>query len=544
MTSSSSDRDRVSAEPPVGTATGFWRLERPAGAARTWLFGPDGHAVFLLGVNTVMRGGRPDREPSCARIGEYIRRHDPTTAAHIEWARLSDGRSGGQAVPRPYGFNSVGAFSDRNDFDDSGGDSYMIRPTERGGAGAPYTVVLNVGAGGNDRALRNERGTILEAGFSRSRVGDPFNPAFAADLDASIEREVAARRTDPQLQMWFADNEIGMFDVGAKKGGVRDFRRWIWSSVPAGSSIERPRCARHALAAFLRELYDGSIDTLNRAWNSAYPDFSTIVERGPRPVPGVHDCNRRCGADLQRFVHDRLLGEWVRVVTRRIRAADPNHLIGSPRLAIANPDMYRFWNAAGGRKHDHWTDAPADPIGKDTELVRYSPFDLLGRDGDTGFDLIAINAYTKEPRFPRPWFTDGLHKLQQESGLPVLISEFGIRTKIDGWTNRGGAGAWVPSRDPIAAQRQRGQRYELQIEQFISFRHVVGAVWHAWSDRYKPKKDPDHPKDPVKQINLGLVQCADAKRGMSAGDRWNPLDELVANTNRTIIQRVANKTGL
>jgi hypothetical protein len=36
------------------------------------------------------------------------------------------------------------------------------------------------------------------------------------------------------------DNELGVFDVaGHGGGGVRDFRRWIWSDVPVGSSIDR-----------------------------------------------------------------------------------------------------------------------------------------------------------------------------------------------------------------------------------------------------------------------------------------------------------------
>jgi hypothetical protein len=523
--------DRVAREPPVGPATGFWRLERPAGALRTWLFAPDGRATFLLGINTVMRDVR------CAAIRQYIRRHDPTTAANVEWARLSDGESGGRQVPRPYWFNSVGAFSDINDFDDSGGDSYMIRPAERGGAGAPYGVVLDVAARGDDRALKDERGAVLISGLSDHRLGDPFNPAFLADLDALVQSRVVARCADPRLQMWFAGNEIGIFDL-ARHGpaGVRDFRRWIWSDVPAGSSIDRPLCARHALAAFLCDHYEGSIGALNRAWDSTYPDFEAIVGAGPHPVPYVHDCNARCGEDLQRFVHDGLLREWVRAVTTRIRAADPHHIIAAPRLAVSNARTYRFWSGRGQPDPDHWTEPPADAIGDDTDRVRYSPLDLLARDGRAGFDLVAVNVYTGAATFPRPWFTDGIHRLQQQSGLPVLISEFGIRAQIDGWSNRGGAGAFVPHRDDVDDQLQRGRRYGSQIDQFIGFTGIVGATWHAWSDRFDPI-------DSSRQINLGLVQCTDRARAMRAGARWMPADALVAETNRTINQRIGARTG-
>jgi hypothetical protein len=169
--------------------------------------------------------------------------------------------------------------------------------------------------------------------------------------------------------------------------------------------------------------------------------------------------------------------------------------------------------------------------------LRYSPFDLLARAGDAGFDLVAINAYTGASRFPDPWFADGLNELHDQSGLPLIISEFGVRARIEGWSNRGGAGAFVPHTDRFDDQRQRGARYRSQIEQFISFPFVVGAVWHAWSDRYMPT-------DPSLQINLGLVQCRDRPRQMTAGRRWQHADDLIADTNHTILDRIATRTGI
>jgi hypothetical protein len=524
---------------PVVAATGFWRLEHPAQMQRTWLIGPDGHAVFVLGVNTVMRDTliADTGAPRCAGIRDYIRRHEPGIAAQVEWARLSTGNCAGHTVPRPYGFNSVGAFSETNDFDTTDGDSYMIRPQTAGGAGAPYAVAVNVKARGPDRALKDEHGTTLKGGFTEFLVGDPFNPLFLSDLDAMVAESVAPRRDDPRLQMWFAGNEIGIFDIAQHGGaGVRDFRRWIWSDVPAGSSIERPACARHELARFLRDIHQGSISALNAAWESAYPDFSAIVDVGPRPVPYVHDCNARAGEDLQRFVHDRLLREWVHAVTSRIRAADPNHLIASPRLAVTDPRLYQFWSGPRSAKPDHWFDEPAQTIGDDTPTVRYSPFDLLHREGQAGFDLVAINVYSGDTQFSRPWFTDGLHKVQSESGLPIIISEFGIRARIDGWSNKGGAPAFVPHTTLLEDQRKRGQRYQSQIDQLIGFRDVVGAMWHAWSDRFNATQ-------PSIQINLGIVQCTDPVGQMRAGERWTQVDALIAETNQGILQRIADKTG-
>ena len=115
-------------------------------------------------------------------------------------------------------------------------------------------VVLDVSPRGRDRALKDGNGEVLRGGPAGHMIGDPFNPAFLKDLDDIAERQVKPRRDDPNLQMWFAGNEIGMFDKAQRgRSGVRDFRRWLWSDVPPGSTLDNPLCARHALGAYLRE---------------------------------------------------------------------------------------------------------------------------------------------------------------------------------------------------------------------------------------------------------------------------------------------------
>jgi hypothetical protein len=517
-------------EPP---ATAFWRIERPADSERTWLVAPDGQRVFMLGVNTVMR------DKQCDGAAGWITRHAPTKSAQVEWARLGPGQSGPEVSDKPYCFNSVGAFSETNDFDGSGGDSYMIRPVAAGGAGAPYTAVVYINPGGDDRALRDVNGTVLEGGVAGVTIGDPFNPAYIADIEARVAADVTPRRDDPNLQMWFLGNEIGVFDKAKKGEGVRDFRRWIWSDCPQGSSIDTPQCARHALAAMLRDRYANDMAALNAAWESNYPggDFAVIVDVGPRPVPYVMNCNTQCRVDLQIFVHDHLLRAWVDLLTTRVRAVDPNHLISSPRLAIgARPD-YRFWTPASEADPDVWTEDETHAVGTDNDEVKYSPLDLLGRVGDAGFDVVSFNIYDGGPEFEKPWFTDGVHRVTAASGLPVLISEFSVRARIDGWTNKGGAGSFVPNDDATDDQIQRGAYYESQVAQFYGFRDIIGANWHAWSDRYLAA-------DPAHQINMGLVQCDDPQRGFTAGTRWDEVDDRVAATNCNIMALIEAATGL
>ncbi len=516
-------------EPPGS----FWHLAGPVDGGRTWLVSPTGEKTFMLGVNTVMR------RKNCDGIEGWISRIEPTRAARIEWARLASGQSGEESVDKPYCFNSVGAFSDINDFDDSKGDSYMIRPFAEGGAEAPYSVVVSTGPKGDDRALRDASGVVLESGVASTRFGDPFNPKFIADIDALAQGQIAARKNDPNLQIWYLDNEIGVFDKGGKAVGVRDYRRYLWSDCAADSTIDAPKCARHALAGFLRERYGSDLAALNKAWESKYAgtDFSTIVDVGPRPIPYVSDCNTQCRADLQIFVHDVLLRTWVAVITTRVRAADPNHIISSPRMAIGASTHYRFWTPASAPKPDVWIEDGKTPVPTDTDEVKYNPLDLMARDGDAGFDLVSFNIYTGDAEFEKPWFTDGVHLVQEKTGLPIMISEFSVRARISGWSNKGGAGSFVPTNDGIEDQAQRGDYYQSQLEQFYGFKGIVGVNWHAWSDRYLAN-------DAATQINMGLFRCEAAKFGHTAGDRWPEIDSRIAETNCNIMALIEAKTGL
>ena len=91
----------------------------------------------------------------------------------------------------------------------------MVRPLPHG-AGAPYAVVLDITPRGQDAAqmaLADANGNPLTGGFSRSLIGDPFNHSYLETIDTLATQTVAPRADDPALQMWFAGNELGIFDV-------------------------------------------------------------------------------------------------------------------------------------------------------------------------------------------------------------------------------------------------------------------------------------------------------------------------------------------
>lgn len=91
--------------------------------------------------------------------------------------------------------------------------------------------------------------------------------------------------------------------------------------------------------------------------------------------------------------------------------------------------------------------------------------------------------------------------------------------------------------DATDDQIQRGAYYESQLAQFYGFSDIVGANWHAWSDRYLAA-------DEAHQINMGLVQCDDPQRGFVAGTRWDEVDDRVAATNCNIMALIEAATGL
>lgn len=95
----------------------------------------------------------------------------------------------------------------------------------------------------------------------------------------------------------------------------------------------------------------------------------------------------------------------------------------------------------------------------------------------------------------------------------------------------------MSSADAVEDHGQRGDHYQSQIAQFVGYSQIVGASWHAWSDRYAAA-DPDH------QINLGLMQCDDPDHGYEAGQRWDELDDRIAATNCAIEEVIAGATGL
>ncbi len=138
-----------------------------------------------------------------------------------------------------------------------------------------------------------------------------------------------------------------------------------------------------------------------------------------------------------------------------------------------------------------------------------------------------VNAYSRADHrgYDRPWLKNGFHEMVRESALPIFVSEFGVRARIEDWSSSGGATAFVPPADPEREQELRGEYYAWDMAQFSSFRAVVGASFHRWADRYLPDE----------QMNMGVVH--------RDGARWSAFDDRIRRWNLGTYSRLERLTG-
>ncbi len=66
--------------------------------------------------------------------------------------------------------------------------------------------------------------------------------------------------------------------------------------------------------------------------------------------------------------------------------------------------------------------------------------------------------------------------VSRKLNLPILISEWGLRQEIAGWSNTPGAKSLVKT------QRERAQNYTSQILNIFKLPEFIGAHWFRWQD--------------------------------------------------------------
>ncbi len=190
----------------------------------------------------------------------------------------------------------------------------------------------------------------------------------------------------------------------------------------------------------LYDMHGGSIADLNAAWGTAYTNVADIV------MPARYPSNRVDAAyhDLLQW-RKKVIGEYVAVGSCAARAADTNHL--------------RTYSMVGGIFN-----------GNDCNISGEDPKTIVAQCAAKGapLDFWAINNY--------PWVLEGnemrmaqfgITKIQDQSGLPVLISETGISS--------------TDNLFPDAGPRQAGALAAHAWEALM--RGAIGVHLFHWNDR-------------------------------------------------------------
>ena len=400
----------LAACPDLATAPGSrWRVERSGEA--WWLVTPCGERFLSVGVN-VLDGGFPPRRDG-QRAGYHWRAFQPTLEA---WAAATRGRL------LAWGFNTVGAFS-------LGPRLWRL----------PTIPNLSLGSEGNFHWM------------------DPFDPATAKRLGALARTFVAPYRGSPFRIGYFPDNEVG----------------W-WNGALFTYFVKKParNHTKQRLVALLRQHYGDDWARFRRDFEPppGVASFAQLLARSgtiTRLRPGGE------GIAFVRRWTGVVAGRYYEVVTRALRAADPDALVLSDRLPIYyDPDAVR---------------AMAPHV--DVIATNYNV--------DSGDGWIAR------------YYFDGLRRLT--GGKPVLVSEwfFAARENRTGNLNNGHLMT-------VGTQAERARGAAAAAERFARIPEVVGLHWFQWSD------DPRGGRRDGEDYNFGLVDVHD-----------RPYEELVARLGET-----------
>jgi len=261
--------------------TGFFFPQEISG--RWWLIDPLGNVFLSKGVNHISFRG--DIAPKLG-YSPYGRVAEKRYGTAEKWAQEAVGRL------REWGFNTVGAWSSRETFEQQ----------------MPYTVILNLGASAG--------GDWLKGSFP-----DVFSQEFEEKVQARGRRLCSSRSSDPFLIGYFTDNELRWGpDWRSRRSLLEDFL-----ALPADAP------GKVALVDFLIERY-GTATNVSEAWGVSASDRGSLLKL--QRVFSKTPAFRIDGKDFLKVIAEK----YFSVCNRAIRLADPNHLNLGCRFGGYAPD--------------------------------------------------------------------------------------------------------------------------------------------------------------------------------------------------------------
>ncbi len=310
-----------------------------------YLVKPGGESFFDLGMNHCSYPGKGNWwDQMSPKRGEAVRAQYPTPH---DWEVATAVRL------RQWGFTSLGAWS------------YPGLMNEALKNGVYFWVTLGLSdAGKKHHYLLNKAGAFIPIGGT-SRMANPFDPQWQADIEASVMRFVKTMKDPSEVIGFFPDNEISL--------GV----------VPLSGYIAAPSTA-DAFVEWLKGRYS-DITSLNKSWEGSFTTFDEIKRRLPDYCLVTEGSNKM--TDLDAF-EDYIVETYVDFTIKAIRQYAPNALICSPRL-------------------------PGE------HLAGYAPLRHFAK-----YDIIAVNSYGGLYYTNRQ--LKNLRHIHEVTGRPLLISEWTV----------------------------------------------------------------------------------------------------------------------
>lgn len=466
---------------PASSASGFFRVERdPQG--RWWLFTPEGHRFFSIGVDAVdpqqdrtfvegresMFEALPEEgattgltgisEAASADIAERMPRFNRgrwfdflglnlSRRFGTHWRAAFDG----EAIARlsMWGFNTLGNWS---------------APTLWDRHALPYTVPISV-VGSFHRLPR--------ARPEEAALPDPYDPKFAAALAAAVAAATRGRTGDPWLLGYFVDNELPW---GVAHPQSDEERLSLALRVLAEPG---PTPTRTALAQFLAAKY-ASVDALNRSWGTHLASFD---ELGRSFTPASSTWSGPAVADLEAFQADYVTRYYAQVAGA-LKRADAHHLYLGSRFAAQ-------------------TDAALAACARYCDVLS---FNIYGRDAGAALaDRLGSRPGSSKAAFDRP----------------VLISEFNFSSR-----DRGPFGRGVID---VGSEAQRAMAYQDFTRAAAQAPNVIGLHWFEYFDEPVSGRLLDG-----ENSHFGLVGITDLP--------WQPFVSTVTAANRSL-PSIHDKSG-
>lgn len=308
---------------------------------------------------------------------------------------------------------------------------------------APYSVVL---FDDPDHPLNwplkdiNNKPPSLADSEAPCPIGDPYDPEYLSALKKYLDKYVTPLSKDERLLMYWMGAEFGLGDTNAI-----DFSKYIFSHY-----------VNAKFAGWLEEKYK-SIEGLKSNWLIDAKSFTDAAKRS---------------LDSSKYQSDALefsnlvIKDWLTLVVGEIRKRDPNHLIGSPKISA-------------------WDFKPF--LETPMKLGHFKTFRGL-------FDLFSVDWYSGKPQHNETGLNQIL-SIARELGVPIIVAEWGLRQKMEGWSNSPGAKSLVSS------QQERAQNYSSQILNIFKYPEFIGAHWFRWQDHITK----------THQFNKGIIQVKDEK---------------------------------